>query len=127
MSVAEKVDLDNYLYKIDELSTKALLEIAGDIMDVLRKHELANKFDIGEIIQRPHKWGEFWVPALNGELWEDDETPEAQERTEWGWICNQHFASLFPLSVMENACAVYRDGCSPVWCGSGEREFPFAE
>ena len=126
MSVAEKVDQYNYLDKIDSMTAYEALQIAGDIMDAMRNHDLANKFDIGEIIQRPRKWGEFWIPALNHELWENDETDETLARTEWSWYCREHFAETMPLSVLEHICA--NVSCEPQWFGGGaEREFPRAE
>ena len=118
----EQANKYNFDRLIDEMGPWEVLRVAAYIVDELAKHDLVARFDIEEIISRPTKWREFWVPALNGNLHDQDDTAEQTDCSEWAWYCGKHFREFLPYYVLELVCG--ESDCSPTHYDDPERVFP---
>jgi hypothetical protein len=56
---------ENYLELIEALSVGKVLELASNILTRLIELNLA---DESYWLEKPHKFPEYWIPALNGTL-----------------------------------------------------------
>lgn len=65
--ITETVTTENYLEILDSLSAMETLELAYQIIEYHNDNYL--KFQT-QILEKPWKWSEYWVPALNGTLWD---------------------------------------------------------
>ncbi len=63
----------NYLEHLDTLPTGEVLELASVIAEWSHDLGIAYKNELSYIFEKPHKFPEIWVPAINGDLMEFDE------------------------------------------------------
>lgn len=61
---------DNYLQLLGAMNSFTALTLARDI--TVRLDELGIDGDGGYWLEKPHKFPEYWIPAINGTLDEDD-------------------------------------------------------
>lgn len=75
MTKEVKATPENYLELIDALSVREALELASHIANRLQE---LNLDDDSYWLEKPHKFPEYWVPALNGTLEEYFFYPEEE-------------------------------------------------
>jgi hypothetical protein len=69
-TVNRVADEDNYLEILSTMNSLNALAFARDI--IFRLEELNIDGDNGYWLEKPHKFPEYWIPALNGTLDETD-------------------------------------------------------
>lgn len=110
----------NFIHEIDRLGVWDTLDYAGLIAEVVANYNgivSRGGFDINEIITYPRKWPEFWVPALNHELEQDEAN---LDRTTSEWMCVNHYGGPFSRAFFENSVCI-SEGCSILYLGSGDK------
>jgi hypothetical protein len=65
MTKEVKATPENYLELLEALSVREVLELASNILTRLIELNLA---DESYWLEKPYKFPEYWVPALNGTL-----------------------------------------------------------
>jgi hypothetical protein len=59
------VTTENYLEVLDSKNAMETLELVIEILDYHKENYLT--FD-SQILEKPWKWAEYWIPTLNGNL-----------------------------------------------------------
>jgi hypothetical protein len=115
---AEVATLDNFVQVIDGLNGYEGMILVSETVEALKEAH-CDLFDITHLVNKAHRWGEIWVPALNRELYPNPENP----RTTWDWYCTDHLAYHMPISVLELTCNA--ENCEPTNWQDKSAKFPF--